>query len=69
MGLKSGLKVQLTFADFDDSYMLDSFPEDFECPLCMMVKLDLMECPKCFQLSCHDCNMSFSQKNSKTNVA
>ena len=61
-------QIQLTYADFDDQYLLDSFPDDCECPICTMVKLELLECPKCYQQSCRDCNISYSSKNSKANT-
>ena len=60
---KDAVTVQLTLNDFDDSYTLDEFPEDFECQLCMMVKEDMVECPQCWALSCKDCNIAFTTKN------
>ena len=59
-GANKGTTVQLIVADFDEAYTLDEFPEDFECPLCMMVREDVVECPKCFQSSCRDCNVEFT---------
>lgn len=54
--------------DYDENHHLDSFPEDFECPLCMMIKTELFECSNCHQFSCYDCNTSFSAKKNDTNI-
>jgi len=50
MGIKDkgSVIVTLTIDDFDDTYRLDEMPFDFECPLCMMIKEAVVECPKCF---------------------
>lgn len=63
----NAVMVQLTMADFDKTDRLDEFPEDFECPLCMMIKQEVVECPKCSQQSCRDCNVAFTNKQGKGN--
>jgi hypothetical protein len=39
----------LTINDFDDTYKLNELPPDIECPLCMMIKEQIVECGNCFQ--------------------
>jgi len=48
--------------------MLEEIPADIECPLCMMVKDDMVECTKCSQASCRDCNKDFTTRSGKGNV-
>ena len=54
--------LRLTLDDFDENYMLEALPEDYECPLCMIVQDDILECPSCKQISCKDCNIGFTTK-------
>ena len=53
--------VQLTAKDFDSTQILDEFPEELECQLCMIIKEDMVECPECMFMSCRDCNVSFTR--------
>ena len=36
--------LRLTMDDFDEKYNLEALPDDYECPICMMVKEEMMEC-------------------------
>ena len=61
--------VPLTDMDIDEAYKLEALPDDFECPLCMMVKAEIFECSKCNQGACKDCLSDFTSRNGKGNVA
>ena len=39
--------IPLIAEDFDAENLLDQFPEDFECPSCMMIQAELLECRSC----------------------
>ena len=39
--------LRLTMEDFDENYNLEALPNDYECPLCMIVQDEIMECPHC----------------------
>lgn len=56
-------------SDYDESHQFEAMPDDFECPLCMMVKTELYECNNCHQQSCRECNVSYSSKKKDTNCA
>jgi len=58
--------IPLIEADFDPENMLEQFPEDFECPSCMMIQLDMLECKHCQQLCCKGCLSQFSQVAGKS---
>jgi hypothetical protein len=51
----------LTLRDFNVNYKIEELPSDYECPLCMMVKEDMIECKKCYQGSCKGCLEAFSK--------
>ena len=59
----------LTINDFDDTYKLNELPPDIECPLCMMIKEQIVECGNCYQLSCFDCNVDFTKRAKKGDIA
>ena len=35
-------------------------PEYFECPICMSLVSNILECPRCAARACDDCLVSFS---------
>ena len=55
--------IPLIEADFDPENVLEQFPEDFKCPSCMMIQVDMLECPsheyECNGVDC-DVNLWFS---------
>ena len=57
--------IPLLECDFDPENILDAFPEDFECPACMMIREELLECKHCFTLCCKDCLGLFSKAPGK----
>ena len=61
--------MALTEHDFDPTYFLEALPQcDYECPLCFMVKDDMIECAKCQQGSCRECLTDFTTRSGKGNV-
>ena len=52
-------------SDFDPENLLESFPEDFECPLCMLIRSEMLECRHCSQTCCRECLTSFSKVGNK----
>ena len=73
MYLKNVAKEQpflpLTEEDFDHTYQLESLPQcDYECPLCFMVKEDMLECLKCQQGSCRSCLSDYTRRQATGNV-
>lgn len=42
-----GSVIPLYEHDFDPNYKLDQFPSDFECPSCMMIQLEMLQCKSC----------------------
>ena len=46
-------------------YMLDQFPEDFECTACMLVQDNYLTCKHCSAIACVACLEGFSRSASK----
>ena len=63
--MNGGSIIPLYEHDFDPTYKLDQFPNDFECPSCMMIQLEMLQCKNCEQLCCKACLDSFSHIGSK----
>jgi hypothetical protein len=61
--------VPLTEMDLDDDYKLEALPDDFECPLCFMVKAEIFECEKCSSGACKECLSDFTSRSGKGNVS
>ncbi len=45
--------------DFFEDSRLGIQSEYFECPICMLMIPNILECPKCAARACDDCLMSF----------
>lgn len=69
MSKVEGPFMPITEYDFDPTYKLEALPTDYECPLCFMIKEDMLECQKCKQGSCKECLTMFSKKQNAGNVA
>ena len=70
MSKTQGPFLALNENDFDPTYYLDALPQcDFECPLCMCIKEDMLECATCLASGCRECVTGFTNKNQKGNVA
>ncbi len=51
-------------SDFFEDSRLGIQSEYFECPICMLMIPNILECPKCAARACDDCLLSFgSVKN------
>ena len=62
--------LELNDHDFDPIYRMESLPQcDFECPLCCIVKEDMLECANCKAANCRDCATDFTNRNKHGNVA
>ena len=51
--------------DLDTLSFIDSFPEDFECFSCMMIKTDILTCRSCSATCCQACLYGFAHSAGK----
>ena len=59
-GRPANIAYRVKKADFFADSRLGIKPEYFECPICMCMLPNILECPRCHARSCDDCLTSFS---------
>ena len=64
---EAGPFIPLKIQDFDRTYKLEALMEDVECPLCMTIKEDMVECPNCSTGCCRECITDFTARSGKGN--
>ena len=53
-------KYRVKKSDFFHDSRLGIQTEYFECPICMNVMSDILECPECHARACENCLISFA---------
>ena len=53
--------IRLNQSDFESINALEELPYDFACPVCTLVKKEVLECSSCQYNACVDCLSSFNK--------
>ena len=59
--------IKLSRENYDKKTKLEQFIDYYDCPVCMMMKEEFMECPSCTSRACLECLIPFSREEHKKN--
>ena len=54
---------------YDKKTKLEQFLEYYDCPVCFLMRDNILECPQCKSRACQDCLKDFSKEEHKKNPA
>ena len=58
--VQANTEYRVKRSDIYEDSRLGIQPEYFECPICMLMLPDILECPKCAARACDDCLVQFA---------
>ena len=58
--VQANTEYRVKRSDIFEDTRLGIQPEYFECPICMLMLPDILECPKCAARACDDCLVQFA---------
>jgi hypothetical protein len=61
------LATRLKKDHYDSKTKLEAIPDFYECPVCLSLRENILECPKCKARSCADCLEDFSKSEHSKN--
>lgn len=59
--------VRLNEKNIELNQKLETLPEYFECPVCMMIRSNIFECKHCKTKACEHCLKEFTKKELSQN--
>ncbi len=59
--------TRLKKENYDKKTKLETFLEYYECPICFLMKENILECPGCKSRACQECLIDFSKAEHQKN--